>query len=99
MVWQEIEASLAHRLAKQVRMTCRMNRCHLKGSDGDAIHAVLRGVGHNIRWLLRMILKKGIRHYLSLIRLLVLRRLFTRKATATPEYRFAATQIHLLVTS
>ncbi len=36
-----------------------MDRCHLKGSEGDAIHAVLCAAGYNIRWLLRMIVKKG----------------------------------------
>jgi IS5 family transposase len=48
----------------------RMNRCHLKGAEGDAIHAVLCAAGYNIRWLLRMICKKGIRLYFALIKLL-----------------------------
>lgn len=46
----------------------RMDRCHLKGKDGDTIHAVLCAAGFNIRWLLRMIAKKG----LSLLQLLFL---------------------------
>ena len=37
----------------------RMDRCHLKGSEGDAPHAVLCAAGNNIRWLLRMIVKQG----------------------------------------
>ena len=37
-----------------------MDRCHLKGPDGDALHAVLCASGDNIRWLLRMIIKKGL---------------------------------------
>ena len=37
-----------------------MDRCHLKGRAGDAMHAVLCAAGYNIRWLLRMIAKKGI---------------------------------------
>jgi IS5 family transposase len=44
-----------------------MNRCHLKGSAGDAIHAVLCAAGYNIRWLLRMIVKKGLSHLLCLL--------------------------------
>jgi IS5 family transposase len=76
-----------------------MNRSHLKGSDDDAIHAVLCAADYSIGWLVRMILKKGIRLYFSLIQLLGLSRLFTRKATANPEDRFTAAQIHLLVTS
>lgn len=38
----------------------RMDRCYLKGKDGDSIHAVLCAAGFNIRWLLRMIAKKGV---------------------------------------
>ena len=34
-----------------------MDRCHLKGRAGDAMHAVLCAAGYNIRWLLRMIAK------------------------------------------
>ena len=37
-----------------------MNRCHLKAALGDSLHAVLCAAGYNIRWLLRMIVKKGV---------------------------------------
>jgi len=37
-----------------------MNRCHLKGSEGVALHAVLCAAGYNIRWLLWIIVKKGL---------------------------------------
>ncbi|MCD8536592.1 MAG: IS5 family transposase [Burkholderiaceae bacterium] len=59
---QAIEPIIGHLKADH-----RMNRCHLKGAEGDAIHAVLCAAGYNIRWLLRMIRKKGIRLYLTLI--------------------------------
>lgn len=36
-----------------------MERCHLKGEHGDRLHAVLCEAGYNIKWLLRMIAKKG----------------------------------------
>ncbi len=45
----------------------RMDRCHLKGSEGDALHAVLCAAGYNIRWLLRMIAKKGLGLLLCLL--------------------------------
>jgi IS5 family transposase len=45
----------------------RMDRCHLKGSEGDAVHAVLCAAGYNIRWLLRMIVKKGLGLLLCLL--------------------------------
>ncbi|MFA7438711.1 transposase, partial [Castellaniella sp.] len=38
-----------------------MNRCYLKGRIGDAIHAVLCAAGFNMKWLLHMIARKGIR--------------------------------------
>ena len=52
---QAIEPIIGHLKADH-----RMNRCHLKGSTGDSLHAVLCAAGFNIRWLLRMIVKKGI---------------------------------------
>jgi IS5 family transposase len=62
---QAIEPIIRHLKADH-----RMNRCHLKGAEGDAIHAVLCVDGYNIRWLMRMIRKKGIRLYLTLIKVL-----------------------------
>ena len=56
----------------------KRDRCHLKGPEGDAIHAVLCAVGYNIRWLLRMIRKKGLGLYWALIRLLGLGGLLTK---------------------
>jgi IS5 family transposase len=47
-----------------------MNRCHLKGPEGDAIDAVLCAAGYNIRWLLRMIRKRGLGLYWALIKVL-----------------------------
>ncbi|WP_323012238.1 transposase [Castellaniella sp.] len=40
-----------------------MNRCHLKGQIGDAIHAVLCAAGFNMKWLLHMIARKGVRPF------------------------------------
>ncbi|GGK53454.1 hypothetical protein GCM10009103_54700 [Pseudomonas koreensis] len=37
-----------------------MERCHLKGNPGGRLHAVLCAVSYNIRWLLRMIVMKGV---------------------------------------
>jgi IS5 family transposase len=63
---QAIEPIIGHLKADH-----RMDRCHLKGETGDRLHAVLCAAGYNIRWLLRMIAKKGIRAMLAhLLRLL-----------------------------
>ena len=52
---QAIEPIIGHLKADH-----RMDRCHLKGELGDRLHAVLCAAGYNIRWLLRMIAKKGV---------------------------------------
>ena len=39
----------------------RMSRCHLLGSLGDALHAIACAAGHNIRWLMRAILRLGLK--------------------------------------
>ena len=52
---QAIEPIIGHLKADH-----RMDRCHLKGAQGDRLHAVLCAAGYNIRWLLRMIAKKGV---------------------------------------
>jgi IS5 family transposase len=56
-----------------------MDRCHLKGETGDRLHAVLCAAGYNIRWLLRMIAKKGLRAMLALLLRLL------RRATMGPK--------------
>ncbi|MGH9887132.1 MAG: IS5 family transposase, partial [bacterium] len=38
-----------------------MRRCRLKGQTGDALHAVLCAAGFNLRWLLRAIVRLGLR--------------------------------------
>ena len=52
---QAIEPIIGH-----LKSGHRMDRCHLKGEQGDRLHAVLCAAGYNIRWLLRMIAKKGV---------------------------------------
>ena len=59
---QAIEPIIGHLKADH-----RMDRCHLKGAQGDALHAVLCAAGYNIRWLLRMIAKKGLGLLLCLL--------------------------------
>lgn len=52
---QAIEPLIGHTKADH-----RMDRCWLKGSQGDALHAVLCAAGFNIRWLLRAIARLGL---------------------------------------
>lgn len=37
----------------------RMDRCWLKGKEGEAVHTVLCAAGFNLRWLLRAIARYG----------------------------------------
>ena len=39
----------------------RMIRCYLHGSIGDALHAISCAAGYNIRWLMRTIMRLGLR--------------------------------------
>lgn len=48
-----------------------LDRCHLKGEEGDTVHALLCGIGHNVRLLLSFI-----REWLCLREVLVLSRIF-----------------------
>ncbi|MFN9999870.1 MAG: transposase, partial [bacterium] len=47
---QAVEPTIGHLKADH-----RMDRCWLKGSEGDALHAVRCAAGVNIRWLMRAI--------------------------------------------
>lgn len=61
---QAIEPGIGHLKADH-----RMDRCWLKGTTGDAIHAVLCAAGYNLRWLLRAIVRLGIKPvFLRLLR-------------------------------
>lgn len=72
---QAIEPIIGHLKADH-----RMDRCHLKSETGDRLHAVLCAAGYNIRWLLRMIAKKGV----PFLRLVYLR--LRQAATLSPNW-------------
>jgi hypothetical protein len=72
---QAIEPIIGHLKADH-----RMDRCHIKGSEADALHAVLCAAGYNIRWLLGMIVKKSLGLLLCLLQASGLRGLFEKFA-------------------
>ena len=80
---QAIEPIIGH-----LKADCRMDRCHLEGERGDRLHAVLCAAGYNIRWLLRMIAKRGIGPLVAVLLRLLLRLLQTieqaKRALTTP---------------
>ena len=53
---QAVEPVIGH-----VKADHRMDRCWLKGAEGDSLHAVLCAAGFNIRWLMRAILAQAVR--------------------------------------
>jgi IS5 family transposase len=52
---QAVEPVIGH-----LKQDHRMRRCWLKGSEGDALNAVLCAAGYNLRWLLRAIVRLGL---------------------------------------
>ena len=53
---QAVEPVIGH-----VKHDHRMLRCHLIGSLGDALHAIACAAGYNIRWLMRAMLRLGLK--------------------------------------
>ena len=53
---QAIEPANGH-----VKHDNQMIRCYLRGSIGDALHAISCAADYNIRWLMRAIMRLGLR--------------------------------------
>ena len=56
---QAVEPAIGH-----LKADPRMNRCWLKGAIGDALHALSCAVGYNLRWLMRAVLRLGLKGFL-----------------------------------
>jgi transposase, IS5 family len=65
---QAVEPAISH-----LKHDHRMDRCWLRGSIGDAPHAVLCAAGFNIRWRLRAIARRGLAAVLFALYCLALR--------------------------
>lgn len=53
---QAVEPVIGH-----LKSDCGMSRSWMKGQLGDALHAVLCAAGYNLRWLLRSIVRMGLK--------------------------------------
>jgi len=53
---QAVEPAIGH-----LKSDHRMDRCWLQGQLGDAMHAVLCATGYNLRWLLRAMVRLGLK--------------------------------------
>jgi len=58
---QAIEPAIGH-----LKADYGMGRCHLKGEMGDALHAISCAIGYNIGWLLRAIVRLGLKGFFAL---------------------------------
>jgi IS5 family transposase len=63
---QAVEPAIGH-----LKSDHRMDRCWLQGKLGDALHAVLCATGYNLRWLLRAMVRLGLKA--AFLRILLLR--------------------------
>lgn len=83
---QAIEPAIGH-----VKHDNRMIRCYLKGSIGDALHAISCAAGYNIRWLMRAIVRLGLAGLFALAFLAVARSIMRLippiQALRTPRLR------------
>ena len=59
---QAIEPAIGH-----VKHDNRMIRCYLRGSIGDALHAISCAAGYNIRWLMRAIMRLSLRGLFAVV--------------------------------
>jgi IS5 family transposase len=90
---QAIEPAIGH-----VKHDNRMIRCYLKGSIGDALHAISCAAGYNIRWLMRAIMRLGLRGLFAFV-LLVSLLIDTRRSSSaklrTPKNTRSTPQTYL----
>ena len=63
-----------------------MDRCWLQGQLGDALHAVLCAAGYNLRWLLRAMVRLGLKALLLRPLFLMLLAAFLRAIINTISY-------------
>jgi IS5 family transposase len=63
---QAVEPAIGH-----LKSDNRMQRCWLQGEIGDALHALCCAVGYNLRWLMRAVVRLGLRGLLLCLSLMV----------------------------
>ena len=59
---QAVEPAIGH-----LKSDHRMDRCWLRGQQGDALHAVLCAAGYNLRWLMRAMVRLGLKAFLFVL--------------------------------
>jgi IS5 family transposase len=78
---QAVEPAIGH-----LKSDHRMDRCWLQGQLGDALHAVLCATGYNLRWLLRAMVRLGLKAIYLRQLLLALRSAVSEKESRVHAY-------------
>jgi len=76
---QAVEPAIGH-----LKSDNRMDRCWLQGQLGDALHAVLCAAGYNLRWLMRAMVRLGLKALLLRPQFLALLTAITRTMLTDP---------------
>jgi IS5 family transposase len=63
---QAVEPAIGH-----LKSDNRMQRCWLQGQTGDALHALCCALGYNLRWLMRAVLRLGLKGLLLCLQLML----------------------------
>lgn len=63
---QAVEPAIGH-----LKSDNRMQRCWLQGQRGDALHALCCALGYNLRWLMRAVLRLGLKSLLLCIHMML----------------------------
>jgi len=86
---QAVEPAIGH-----LKSDHRMDRCWLKGQLGDALHAVLCAAGYNLRWLLRAMIRLGLKALLLRPLFLALMTTISRTMHTNPLHHAPALPFH-----
>jgi IS5 family transposase len=78
---QAVEPAIGH-----LKSDNRMDRCWLHGQLGDALHAVLCAAGYNLRWLLRAMVRLGLKAFFLRPRFLCLLAAIVRASSRIGNY-------------
>lgn len=81
---QAIEPAIGH-----LKSDNRMDRCWLQGEFGDALHTVLCAAGYNLRWLIRAVVRLGLKGLLLRLQFVML------MSRIAPSARLAAVHLAL----
>ena len=84
---QAVEPAIGH-----LKSDNRMDRCWLSGATGDALHALSCALGYNLRWLMRAVVRLGLKGLLLCVLFVRIRGRFMTQFTLSSTPAHAASQ-------